>query len=112
MVEVVMEKVKAKSVKAKVKRFRGNPATGGEWFFAGDVGRACGVGWELYARPVQNGWRNMKLVSTEPCAHKANYWLGWNGERLASTKDQKTMDAGKPELREKLMEFLERTPGL
>ncbi len=107
-----MVKVKSKTGMVRPKRFRGNPATGGEWFLVGDVGDAYGVGWRLYARPEQNGWRNMKLVSTGPSAHKANYWLGWNGERLAATKDQKNMDANKPELRDVLMAFIGRTPGL
>lgn len=107
MAEVAVEKAKG-----RVKKFRGQPATGGDWVLIGDVGEAYGVGWRLYARPASHGWRNMKLASTNWAPNKANYWISWNGDRLAVTKDQKKMDTGKPELREKLLAFIARTPGL
>lgn len=44
-------------------------------------------GFELWRRPWNEaGWLQLKLVATRR-SKKANYWLSWNGNRLAEGKD-------------------------
>ena len=43
----------------------------------------------LFERGVKDGWTSLKLVNPST-PRKKNWWLGWNGERLA-----KNADAGK-----------------
>jgi hypothetical protein len=45
--------------------------------------------WTLYERKRRqpgHEWLSLKLVHTGP-ARKRNWWLGWNGERLARCHD-------------------------
>ena len=41
---------------------------------------ARAAGWLLYERTAmsKDGWVTLKLCSTKPLAHKANFHLGWN----------------------------------
>lgn len=42
----------------------------------------------LYACDNENGeWRNFKLVRMPGKWPKHNWWLGWNGKRLAGSRD-------------------------
>jgi hypothetical protein len=43
----------------------------------------------LLDRPwaARNGWRNLKLISTNRRRKKRNWWFGWNGQRLAESRD-------------------------
>ncbi len=43
------------------------------------------------------GFRQFKLVSKQPM-HKANWWLGWNGERLARSHDVRFLHEHNPEV--------------
>jgi len=105
--------VKMAMVEVKVKKYLGRPTESGGWSAIGEVGVFGGVRWILYASDERkHGWRNMKLAAKGWAPDKANYWIGWNGERLAATSDQRKLETQKPELRNMLLEFIRRTPGL
>jgi hypothetical protein len=57
------------------------------------------------------GFRQFKLVSKQPM-HKVNWWLGWNGERLARNHDARLLYENNPEVFEwvvsTLTEFTKR----
>lgn len=57
-------------------------------------------GWELYLRVADSSsqWQSLKLVHPEPTDRKANYWLGWNGERLAKNADAACLSGHRPRL--------------
>jgi hypothetical protein len=50
---------------------------------------ASALGFTLYAthRGDFGEWRNLKLERRPAHGGKNNWWLGWNGERLARRKD-------------------------
>ena len=43
-------------------------------------------------------WRNLKLVRTADSAVKRNWWLAWNGERLARSRDAGLLVQHNPEI--------------
>jgi hypothetical protein len=53
----------------------------------------------LFERPNKSAlpWRNLKLIRTSN-GPKRNWWLGWNGERLANGKDRKILAEHNPEI--------------
>jgi hypothetical protein len=107
MVEVKMEKGLV-----KVKKYLGTAADADGWQTVGDVGVADGVRWVLYvSKTHKNGWWNAKLSAKGWAPVKANYWLAWNGERLAMTKDRKRLIEERPGLEEKVSKmFMEGLP--
>lgn len=56
-------------------------------------------GWQLYERAASSPpWRSLKLTSTTRHRGSANYWLGWNGQRLARNKEAQRRQEQRPEL--------------
>jgi hypothetical protein len=52
----------------------------------------------LYERPGgSNGWINLKLIA-ECDLPKHNWWLAWNGSRLAQNRDAKLLRNHQPEI--------------
>lgn len=48
--------------------------------------------WEVFSTfEGVGGWTNIKLVSKRPRQFKANFYLGWNGDRLAVSKESKVL---------------------
>ena len=72
----------SKGVAAPARELRGHPR--------GRVG-ATGSAWRV--RSVErvgaatDEWRNFKLIREGYRLRKQNWWLGWNGERLARSAD-------------------------
>ena len=69
-------------------------------------------GFTLYELPDgANGWKNLKLVKHEPGRRKwgtkRNWWLGWNGERLARKRDAEILAKYNPELEAWVIETLQ-----
>jgi len=84
----------------KAQKFPGNPPSDGELIAENNT-------WALYDRFAPSGeWQNLKLVSKQPVAIKANYWLAWNGQRFAKCRDVALLDEHRPELMEWLVERL------
>jgi hypothetical protein len=61
-------------------------------------------GWILYCRHQSEEWINLKLVSTNGRGirkernRKRNWWLAWNGERLANNTDAGKLNEHHPEI--------------
>lgn len=53
-------------------------------------------------------WRNFKLIRTNN-GPKKNWWLGWNGERLAVNNDQRKLAEHHPDIEDWLIEILKGT---
>jgi len=55
--------------------------------------------WKLQRSSVSNGaWTGFKLISAAADPKKANYMLGWNGERLPNNRDVISLAEHRPEL--------------
>lgn len=54
----------------------------------------------------REGWTNFKLVG--PKGKKRNWWLGWNGERLARNADAAKLAKWQPDVLEQVVRFLRR----
>jgi hypothetical protein len=63
---------------------------------------------ELFERVGKSGggWRSLKLVRAGR-HKKRNWWLGWNGERLARSSDAGKLYAHHGEVYEKILKYLE-----
>lgn len=48
-------------------------------------------GWGCAVRHEASKWQQVKVWSTEPVPHKANYWVAWNGERFANGTEAKLL---------------------
>lgn len=67
---------------------------------------------ELFEREPTNeaGWSGLKLVRAGN-HRKRNWWLSWNGERLADGKDRKTLAEHNPEIERWIIETLSALAG-
>jgi hypothetical protein len=69
-----------------MKRYLGHKPKTDDWSFLGAV-KADGD-WLVYVRPdPSNGWSSVKVVADGRALGKANYWLGWNGQRFSRHAD-------------------------
>ena len=89
---------------------KGSHPDGREWGVLGEA-TACGHDWVVYAKPYgRNGWRSVKLVCDGIAEGKANYRLGWNGERFAEGTPWERPCRDRYELAEKLAAMLSSDP--
>jgi hypothetical protein len=69
-----------------MKRYLGNKPKTDDWNFLGSV-EADG-NWFVYVRPDPSSeWTSVKVVADGRAQGKANYWLGWNGQRFSRHAD-------------------------
>lgn len=64
--------------------------------------------WNLTERNRLNGWIGFKLVAPWPAkggrnARKANFWFGWNGERMSQNRDVRLLAEHHPEIHSSLL---------
>lgn len=52
-----------------------------------------------------SGWVNIKFAARTSAAHKANYWLAWNGERFAQSRDYTVAREHRPALLDQAKAF-------
>lgn len=84
----------------KKQKFKGNVPEGAELIAENDK-------WMLFDRFKPTGqWTNLKLVSKEPRTRKANFWLGWNGDRFTKNSDTDVLREHNPEVIEWMVEVL------
>lgn len=99
--------------KRSPRSFRGNLINAADWQEVGRVGPVDGVEWILFAKADRlHGWRSLKLAADGKAPRKANYWLGWDGERLAASSDLKRMQVGRPQMEPMVVELLRSVPYL
>lgn len=83
------------------------------WRHLGDLQDAKGLRWSAYIRPAPAGdWHKVKLAVHGRAAGKANYWLSWNGERLAVHVEVGQLAETRPELHQGLLALLRERSGL
>lgn len=64
-------------------------------------------GWILVRHAVSGGWHQLKLAA-KIAQPKGNYWLAWNGERLAMSSDAKKLNTYHPDVYDWVVEVMER----
>jgi hypothetical protein len=68
------------------RQFSGNhPSIELGWVHVGDTGIVDDRIWSIYAKPSNNAseWWQVKICCNGKRAKKANFWLSWNGSRMA-----------------------------
>ena len=86
----------------KPKRYRGNPVQdegGWEHIWYGESG------WTMAIKAGAE-WQQVKLAANGTAEHKANYWLAWNGERMAKSTDYGLLEKNRPELAARVIRCL------
>lgn len=63
------------------------------------------VEWTLAIREGAE-WQQVKLAANGAVEHKANYWLAWNGERMAKSTDFGLLEKNRPELSARVVRCL------
>ncbi|MCE2839403.1 MAG: hypothetical protein LW834_21040 [Cyanobium sp. 49614_E6] len=101
--------------KRRVRRqqlFSGNKPQADHWYHVSLV--TCdGIDWEVWAqqtivRGVISGWFNLKICASGDAPNKANYWIGWNGERFASGRGLSQLRMGRPHMEQRLVDALSK----
>lgn len=65
----------------------------------------------LPSKPGAGGdWRNFKLTTSRRDTRKVEWWLGWNGERLADSHDSQWLVEHKPEVARWVVKVLKPLP--
>jgi hypothetical protein len=68
------------------KRYYGHKPRTQDWLSLGPI-EADGK-WLVYIRPDPTSeWYSVKVVADGRAVGKANYWLGWNGQRFSRQSD-------------------------
>jgi hypothetical protein len=92
--------------KRKPQMFSGNRPNGEQWSLAGEC-RSDNADWEVWVTPPNDaGWAGVKVCAKDMAIRKANYWLNWNGERLAKGVGLNLMLTGRAPLVDKVVEIL------
>lgn len=82
------------------RRREGAVPEGDEWSKIGEVLCDELSTWSIYRKSVDYdaAWVTLKLVADIPVPNKANYYLKWNGERLAGCKESTLLAEHRPYL--------------
>lgn len=94
-----------------MRSYEGNPETGDEWKVLGETSKFDDFPWVVSIRKKptnETDWRMVKVASVGRAKNKANYWLSWDGYRLARGRDLALMRAGRPDLCEQVCAMLAR----
>ncbi len=96
------------------RKYAGNIEPGPDWMELGRIGPIDDLVWYVGAKtkPNAKGWRTIKVSVIGIAEIKANYWVTWNGERLARSKELGTMANHRPELYYKFTKMIEKLPPL
>ena len=94
----------------KVKMWCGNPPDDQMWSKVCDLGKFDGIGWEMYSKvpDADSPWQSLKLVADGVVPGKANYRMGWNGERLADHPSVQSLQEFRPALAKAVLKVLDK----
>jgi hypothetical protein len=94
----------------KVKMWCGNPPDDQMWAKVCDLGRFDGIGWILYSKvpDADSAWQSFKLVADGVVPGKANYRMGWNGERFAAHDGIESLQEFRPALAKAVLKALDK----
>jgi hypothetical protein len=78
------------------------------YVFTGRLYQFYGHTWHIFAKPADTGstWMNFRLSVVGSITGRANYKLGWNGERFAETYDLRALKEKRPKLFQRFCEWL------
>lgn len=63
--------------------------------------------WNVQAAPAnEHGWQGVKVSAVEPTPLKANYRCGWNGQRIAKSRDAGLLNENRKSLFDLVVEAL------
>lgn len=92
------------------KRYKGRkPRTKG-WAPIASIGGE--PNWLVYVRQGSGGWSSIKVFADGSAERKANYWLGWNGERFADHPDVARLAEREGEILKRLEDVLREQDAL
>lgn len=103
------EKKKAERKKKGPRQFSGNhPDEAMGWEHIADTEKMDNRVWSVYAKESGNGseWWQVKVCCNGKRARKANFWLSWNGERMAKGKAYAQALEDIPQMPEAVKEIL------
>lgn len=80
-----------------------------EWDRIGEVVCDALNEWGVYRKKTEGeGWALIKMAAVHPVPCKANYYLKWNGVRLAGDKQSDLLAEHRPELYDELVKLLKQ----
>jgi len=92
---------------ARTPRYYGkHPRRDPQWTHWCDLlDEADGRKWAVYEQAIgEKGWAPLKLAVHDRAPRKGNYWLNWDGTRIAATTEYAKLAQNRPKLHEALME--------
>ena len=94
--------------KISSRKWPGNDPEGDDWRRVGETDQPHdGVRWSVWLRDPASNWRNpaykaewqsVKVTAICPVVIKANYHIGWNGNRLGGKRDLRLLTEYRPDL--------------
>ena len=102
------EMMASTQAKADSRSYRGSHPKGYPWHEVMSVVQGSGKSfWSAYiARRGEDEWFSVKVCVHGKRKCKANFWLRWNGDRLAQSRDMRLLQAHEPRLVESLLHYL------
>ena len=92
------------------KVYAGKPNLDEGWLPIGLTEEICGTRWFVSIKERGGAWRSLKISAYDnPVPHKANYWSGWDGERLGESRDIQIMKERRPLLYEAILEIMDKS---
>jgi len=86
-----------------MKAYQGNPENEPPWEAGSVIGDGEGGAWIICSKPSNHPkWTTIKLACAGQASRKANYWMGWDGERVSESRDMRMMREYRPELARQL----------
>ena len=105
---MVLRKIEMGSKNPKM--WCGNPPDEQMWAKVCDLGKFDGINWVMYSKvpDADSPWQLFKLVADGVVPGKANYRMGWNGERLADHPSVQSLQEFRPALAKAVLKVLDK----
>ena len=88
------------------KLYAGNRPSSIGWALIGEI--EDDVRWLVFVKQnSSSGWLSLKVVADGCAPSKANYWLGWNGQRFSKKRDVEMLTEYRPALLKAIERFAE-----
>ena len=89
-----------------MKMRKGNPPEGAGWLRKSIL--VGSIKWGVYYRAAGAGvsWTEVKLAAETPAPYKGNFYMKWNGERFANSRDSEILVSQHGELHRAAIKLL------
>lgn len=97
--------------KQRKKLYSGKPNLGEGWTPLGLTPELYGTKWFASIRQVSEKavWRSVKIAAYgNEVPYKANYWTGWNGDRLGESRDLQVLRETRPDIEAAIIRLIEQ----